>query len=454
MFIEQTENAMRTHIKKLFALTGALTIALGTLYAQNKEYDDLYFTPNDRVKVKKVEAEDRVVLNSREVQQLAANPVENYSAKNVNPEFIARYQAPSEEYSSDSEYAAEGEYFNEDYNYNNTNTSNVSHNNADVAIRDRYGNAAYFDDVSDVYWSDPFYYEGSIFDPFYSPHRYGHNRYSYGYRPFRSGWSLSFGFGNAWGMRSGWHSGFSFGYGWGSGYYDPFYSSYYDPFYSPYYGSYYGYGYPYRNNVVVINNYESRNDRTIKRGPGTSRSGSLVDNNRSRGVSTNESTGRSSSTSRVATSREREYVNTSRTSRENLDAQSRYYRRSREAVTSQNNAVPTNSRTYDSRSRSSSNYSTDSRSSTRSRSSYTRPSNSNSNSNSSYNRSESNSRTYSTPSRSRSNSNYTPSRSSRSSSYSAPSRSSSSGSSISSGSSSRSSSGTRSSSSSRSRRGN
>ena len=397
---------MDTHIKKFSAFVGAFVLALGGSYAQDREYDDLYFTSNDRNKVKKVKVENKVVQDADQVQQLDPNPQESYSSKTVNPEYIARYQAKSQEdYSSDSEYT-EGEYFDENYQSPEAVTTNFQQN-ANYSVRDRYGNVSYYNDFNDIYWSDPIFYRGTVYDPFYRPY-YG---YGYGYRPWRSGWSVSIGFGNTWGWRSGWYSGFSIGYGWGwNSWYDPYYA--YDPFYCPPYSRFgysYGgyYGYPYRN-VVVINNYESRSDRTFKRGPGMSRSGDLAVNNRNRRSASsgtgNISTGRSSTTGRTSSDAPTgRYINTSNT-RDYSDTQSRYYRRSREAVST--SSSDTQGRTYDSRSRSTSNYSTESnRSTSRSNSSYERSSNSRSRSYDYNNNSRSNSRSYSTPSRSNSNSN-------------------------------------------------
>lgn len=456
MFIHQTGNTMETHIKKFFAFIGAIVIALGSSYAQNKEYDDMYFTPNDRTKVKKVKVEDKVVQDANQVQQLNPDPQESYSSKTVNPEYLARYQAKTQEdYNSDSEYAEE-EYFDENYQNEGQVTSSFA-NNANYAVRDRYGNTSYYNDYNDVYWSDPAYFRGTAFDPFYRPY-YGS---AFGYRPMRSGWSVSVGFGNTWGWRNGWYSGVSVGYGWGwgSGFYDPFYDPFYgyayDPFYCPPYARYgYGgfYGNSYRN-VVVINNYESRNTRTINRGTGMSRSGNVANNNRGgRGNTIDNSgsvtNGRSSTVGRTGSEPTNGRASVSPTNtRDYSDTQSRYYRRSREAV-STSSSEPTQTRTYNSRSSSTSNYSTESRSSSRSSSTYSRPSNNNgSRSNSTYNDSRSNSgnsRSYSTPSRSNSSgySSGSNSRSNnRSSGYSSGSGSSSrsSGSSYSSGSSSRSS---------------
>ncbi|ELR69753.1 RhoGEF Guanine nucleotide exchange factor for Rho/Rac/Cdc42-like GTPase [Fulvivirga imtechensis AK7] len=396
---------MDTHIKKFSAFIGIFILALGGSYAQNKEYDDLYFTSSDRNKVKKVKVENKVVQDADQVQQLDPNPQESYSSKTVNPEYIARYQAKSQEdYSSDSEYA-EGEYFNENYQSPEDITTNFA-NNANYVTRDRYGNTHYSNNFNDIYWSDPMFYRGTIYDPFYRPY--------YGYRPWRSGWSVSIGFGNTWGWRNGWHSGFSMGYGWGWGWnswYDPFYA--YDPFYCPPYsrfgyGGYYGgyWGAPYRS-VVVINNYESRSDRTFKRGPGMSRSGDVAVNSRNRRSTTSGSTGdistgRSSTAGR--TSADAPAGRYTSNSRDYSDTQSRYYRRSREAVNTTSSS-DTQGRTYDSRSRSTSNYSTESnRSTSRSSSSYGRSyDNSRNGSYNNNSNSRSNSRSYSTPSRSNSN---------------------------------------------------
>jgi len=400
MFITTNRNTMKT-LKAKISLIVLLAVGIGSVAAQ--EYDDMYFTKKDRKKVKYVSEDKAVTQDLDQVQQFTDTPGENFSARTVNPEYIAKYQASSQE-SGSAEFAND-EYFVEDYNQNNNNlnttVNDFQNNYSDVAVRDRYGNVRYFNSYSDVYWSDPFLYQNTIFDPLYRPY-YGWNAY----RPWRSGWSVSVGFGwgwnswrwNRWNTGWGWNS---WNYGWGNAWG-------YDPWCPGFYGGYYGN--PYRN-VVVINNYENRYNRNYRRGPGTSRSGVIndADGRRSRVASTNN--GRSTTTNgrtSSGTSRAR-YINND--NRDFDDAQSRYYRRSRSAVNGSSTATSSSRST----SRSSSNYTPDSRSYSNSRSAVSRSSSSN------YNRSSYSQRSRS--SRSSSSYNRSSNSSSRSSSYT-PSRSS------------------------------
>lgn len=437
-----------------------LALGFSSVYAQ--EYDDMYFSSKDRKQVKHVDESKAVSQDLNEVKQITQNPSENFSARTVNPEYIAKYQASSQE-NATAEFA-DDEYFVEDYNNTNELNGTVSEfqDQSRIAVRDRYGNVSYFRDYSDVYWSDPFLYEGTIFDPFYRPYNSFYRPYGFGYgsnmwlngyswsTPY-TGWRFSFGVGYGWG--NSWRYGSTWGYG--NSWYNGF--GYCPSYYGSYYGGY-GFGYPY-NNVVVINNFETRNNRTFRRGPGPSRSGNIDTNDgRRRSIATNNNTDgsvRNGRTATTGTSRSR-YINNE--SRNFDDAQSKYYRRSRSAVNSSSTTDNNNGRSsYTTNSRSSSNYTPNS---SNSRSSVNRSS-SNTNSRSTYNSRPTNSRSnssYSRPSNSRSRSNYTPNNRSSSnnrSSYNS-SRSSSRSTGISSGSRSSSSrsSGSRSSSSGSSRRGN
>jgi hypothetical protein len=86
---------MKASGNKLKYLT--LFIALGMcIGASAQEYDDLYFTKKDRKKVSydlKPAADD-----SKATYEAFTNNSysENYSAKNVNPEYIARYRSQSQ----------------------------------------------------------------------------------------------------------------------------------------------------------------------------------------------------------------------------------------------------------------------------------------------------------------------------------------------------------------------
>ncbi|MEP2771302.1 MAG: hypothetical protein ABJH05_04090 [Fulvivirga sp.] len=430
-------------------LSVIVLLAIGAGSAVAQEYDDMYFSAKDRKQVKYVSDDKAVTQDLNQVSQVSQNPAESFSSKTVNPEYIAKYQAASQQEAT-AEFA-DDEYFVEDYNDNNLNqVTNDFQNSSQVAVRDRYGNISYFRDYSDVYWSDPFLYEGTVFDPFYRPY---YSRFGYGNRwnrPWRSGWSVSVGWGwNSWGYNP-WNTGWSYNAGWGWNY-GWGWNSWNNGWCPPYYG-YNGWG----NNVVVINNYENRSNRVYRSGRASSRSGIVNSNSRRRSIASSNSrvdNDRSSTNGRSevsSTSRSR-YISESNSRRDYDDAQSKYYRRSRSSVSSGDD-----NRSYTSRSRSTSNYTPNSRSNYSSRSSTinrsSAPSNNRSYNSRSYNNSRSSGSSYSRPSNSRSN-GYSPSRSSgnsRSSGYNRSSGSSSRSSGVSRSSSSSRSSGSRSSGSSRS----
>jgi len=390
-------------LKKISPLFLLLTFLSAAVFGQ--EYDDMYFSSKDRKQVKYASEDKMVKQDLDQVQQATQNPDENFSQRNVNPEYIAKYKAASrEQYDFDSEYA-DNDYYVEDYNTNpelGEVTSNFT-NNA-IPVRDRFGNVTYVRNYEDIFWTDPFLYQGTMFDPLYSPWVNRWNR----------GWNVSVGFGwNNWGWNRwnrGWNVGVGFGWGNGWGW-----NRWNNWGWNSWGWNNWGYcppGYGWGGNTVVINNYEARNNRTFRRGPASSRRSSTVDGVSSRrrtsAIAENgNQSGRSSANSRSSV-RSRNYD----------DAQSRYYRRSRNAVSSEGTV---SGRTYNSRS-SSSTY----RSGTRSRSGseYSTPSRSSSRSSGYNSRSSSRNSNFSRPSRS-SRSYSSPSRSSGSRSYSSPSRSSS-----------------------------
>lgn len=266
---------MKTSVKYLTAII-LIIISPGLSVAQ--EYDDLYFTPKDR-KVKKqadLKTPDNFVLENVETNFTETSPEVSYSQKNINPEYVARYTA--EQYESESDFDR-ATYYDEDF-ANGDNQPPVVNN-----YNYYYGNQS-FNPYNDPFFNNRFAFGNrwAPYDPFYDPWL------------ARPGWSVNVGYGWGWNAprwRRGWRVGVS--YGWGGGWYDPWYCP-----------GRYAYGYnPWRNNVVVINNYESRSRRAYSRGIGPSRSTSGVRNSRSvpsrSRSAANVSDSRSRSTGRVAT---------------------------------------------------------------------------------------------------------------------------------------------------------
>lgn len=265
----------------LASLVATLTVL--EVSAQRAEYDDMYFRGKDREKNNAIAAEENipVVKNKKQKSQEAieeennSNPTDSYSARNVNPEYVSREN--SEQASEDeTNYYVEGyaPASNNQFSYNNS-----YYNNSNWARNSYYANSG---------WNSPYYggcgycnsgvgmyspFNYGYYDPFMMP-VYGYGYPSYGWR---SGWSVSFTYGNYWSP-------------WGYGGYNP-----YNNFYNPYYG--YGYSnYYYGGNNY---NYEGSRPNYAKR---PSRHSAVVSpttrtENRTRGTVTgNSSTNNNSGT--------------------------------------------------------------------------------------------------------------------------------------------------------------
>jgi hypothetical protein len=239
------------------SIMGSLLLLPFSTFAQ-EEYDDMYFSPKDRKEVKKESVytaekgvvnadENRNVINPSSSTQIYGNAQENYSSRNVNPEYIERYKSTSKDSATVDELAEDGSYYVE--NYDRSNFTEGTEGNQQYQNYTRPGN----------YYG----YAGSFNDPFYS----GFNRFGGGfYDPFFSP------YGSGWGFMPGFSMGLSMGTGWGWGH-NPFYSPwgysrfhnpwysrhYYNPWaYDPFYGPYAGmgsFGYPgfYSNNYYYVN---------------------------------------------------------------------------------------------------------------------------------------------------------------------------------------------------------
>jgi len=420
-----------------------------------QEYDDMYFTSSDRKVLKKDNSEN----DSRATYQSytnSSNYDDNYTAKDVNPEYIARYRSQALSDNSISENPNYGRTYNEPVEYFPEEEVDPSA----TVINNYYGNSAYR----------------------YTPNRWRfRNSLAFGYNPW-GGWNTGFGFSAGFGDPF-WnpYRGGGFGWGGGLGWYDPwvapgfgFYDPFFDPFFCPpgfgvgffprrnsfiagYYTGLYG-----RNSVVVVG--EPVRSRRVVTGARYSRGGTVAGVSRS-SVSTVNRSSRSTITSegsangRSTVTRGRSSVaTTGRGSRDYSNTQNEYYSRSRANPSSGSSSrayrseistrssrsayQPSNDRSAyrssigtnrsnrssvsgSNSSRTRSGVSSSGRSSS-SRSSVNRSSGSSRNYSLNGSRSNSSSRTYSSPSRnSRSSRSYSPSNSSRSSRSFSPSRSSS-----------------------------
>lgn len=210
----------------LVGITGA--------FAQAVESDDMYFTSEDRAKLKAQKTTEVAYsynapskskkLDFKEEPE-TGNPTDSYSARQVNPEYTSRAHTQTAQ-------ADEEDYFVNNYQYN----------------KNQYNN---WNDDFNNWYSSPLYrsnYYGAAINNFNSPY-YGYNRYSSPwYDPYWSynGYSSAFSFqyGSAW------------NYGWGGNYNywnRPYYG--WDPYYSSigYYGGGYWNNCMYPSTIIVAN---------------------------------------------------------------------------------------------------------------------------------------------------------------------------------------------------------
>jgi hypothetical protein len=291
-----------------------------------QEVDDMYFRSKDREKqmasvntkaaqketyssnydsFKKKNFDETTMLDEYN------NPTDSYSARNINPEYVARS-------SSEQATADEQNYFVEGY--------------ASQAARNQYtsGYNSYYSNNWNNTMVAPGYYGPSYYNSFYSPY-YGYNNpwgnpYWCG-SGFNSGWSMSMNY--MWGNMgySGWNMGL--GYTWGN----PYYGSMWGPSWS--WGSSWGMWNPWysRPVYVVVDGDGNRANYGKRQTTGTSGASNYV--------STRPSTRQTSPT-----------VSTNPLGRERTSTSDDYYvRPSRRTYSSTNSSYGT-SNTYNSGSRS------------------------------------------------------------------------------------------------------
>lgn len=274
-------------MKKISLLTssvilGAFAISAcstNRLASTGGEQDNLYFMASDA----RIATEFAVQNNNPESFESLGSlntetyQGENFSTRNVNPEYIARYSATEDTASNDMVYfdegiasAGEGDInAYDDYRVNNSNTSSFGSGfNPSISF-----SLGYMGGFSP--WGMGFY------DPFYMPGMFP----SYGFRPgFSLGFGIGFGFGSMWGW------GPSLGLGWGyPGFGYPMYGFGY-----PVYG-YPGYGFPgygYNRPIYILPGSEYGDRRVVRGSRGTRGAGLATANSRSRSSAILPSTSR------------------------------------------------------------------------------------------------------------------------------------------------------------------
>ena len=248
---------------------------LGGVGVEGQEYDDMYFSSSDRQKVSsKTKLSDQstpLASTKYSAQGDYVYSEDSYSARTVNPEYIARYsgsetvsaEQPQTEYGSDDYYVAEE-------------TELVDPAEA-YAQKIYGGNGSNYPVNRYSSFSSPFYspYRASSFGR-YSPYsRYSiyspsslyspYSIYSPFYDPFYDPYLDPYGYG---GGRSGFRTSIGFGYGFGSYYSPSSFGGYYCP--SPYASGYnrgFGNGYYVGSSEAVA----AVPTRTITQGARSSR---------------------------------------------------------------------------------------------------------------------------------------------------------------------------------------
>lgn len=199
-------------IRIAFLSTMAFITGL-TSFAQVVEFDDMYFNAKDRTKLIASKPVSTYVSPATNEVVTPINPTDSYSARNVNPEYLAQSKL------GNANSPESVQYFSPDYTptgvnqniYNNPYNSNSFFNNPYNYGMSGFGNP---------YGSfNPYF---SAFSPYGSMYPLGMNSmYSSGWNTM---WSVGFGFGsgmwgnpfysNAWGCGTCWNSFYGGGFGW------------------------------------------------------------------------------------------------------------------------------------------------------------------------------------------------------------------------------------------------
>ena len=238
--------------------TSVLVSCTSNKMAVNSFDDNLYFMSAD---VKK--ATENAVANNQPAtfQNLASStvvPQENFSSKNVNPEYLSRYGQLNTSSGEDVVY------FEENQSANSTSTPNIDvYNTFRISnFNSGWGNSG---------WGN------SAFNFGYSPFGMG----MMGMSPFGMGMYDPF-FNPGWGWRSGFNLGFGMGMGWGRPFYNPFnsylgFGGFYDPFWGiNAMGSPWGWNRPiYTSGPIIIMPGNEFGNRNIVYGARPSRGASL-----------------------------------------------------------------------------------------------------------------------------------------------------------------------------------
>ena len=326
---------MKTYVTKLtlgLAAAGLLSACATTgQVAQTTEYDDLYFTASDRNTVEFTKLNDPKKAEYQRGSYVFDQ--QSISSKNVNPEYIARYNNAGNQRNlqqqQEEESTLNDEYYVEEYEREDLRTDvgqpQVINNFYGAGPYSNFGNPAFNRWGGGFY--DPFF-DPFMMDPFFGPTAFG---------PGWGGVNVGLNIGWGWG-RPGWgwnRPGWGFGNSWA-------FSPWRDPFYRPwgfrnayamgFHDGFYGGGLWNRPGVVVINNNEflGVNRRRVTNGRNIQRV-TRASANRNNAVVRGRNVGdRSAVTSRGRA--DQSTVARSRSTRDFTRSQNEYYQRSRERV--------------------------------------------------------------------------------------------------------------------------
>ncbi|EAZ80153.2 hypothetical protein [Algoriphagus machipongonensis] len=321
----------------LFLGALAMSACSTSQYANSGGQDNMYFMASDA----KLATEYAVQNNNPESFEslgsvnLDTYPNENFSSKNVNPEYIAKYSNTEEVSSDDMVYFDEGGDVSSEGDINAYNDYRVNQGNSNNG---NFGNSFFPTMSFSMGYMGGFSPWGYGYMPFYEPFMmpgYMYPSYGFGFRPgFSMGINIGFGigFGSFWGPSYAW-GGYP-GYGWGG------------------YPSYGWGGYPgYINRPIYVLPGGEYGDRRIVRGARSTRGAGLANASNARSSAILPNTSRAQARNAAVNSpRNRSLVsgsnNSSRvTSRDFGNSQNDYYTSRSRVGTTRNVSSPAVNRT-------------------------------------------------------------------------------------------------------------
>ncbi len=142
------------------ALAAGLFSCSSSQYAQNgsSEYDDLYFNSSDRTPVLASTSQRTVVERPVDSSSEEIGVGVGYNSKTINPDYGLPQDAEAE-----SNYQ-EDEYFVEDYDKEYIQDAVDDYLRSSAYSVRRSNRISYYQDFDNIYWSDPLFYQGTIFD--------------------------------------------------------------------------------------------------------------------------------------------------------------------------------------------------------------------------------------------------------------------------------------------------